>query len=175
MELFKTRIIIIVLTFSSMLITAQKESQDIKSLDFLIGTWEVREENKEKQYWEETIRVASYTLDGNYIKIDHKAIDSKGRKRHILWFINYNKKTERYEMISMFGNWYKTQFDILTWNKKERKLTFKNHPSCEGEYHNRVGEMVFNKNFNEYVWIGENRYKEESNIWKYHEVGKKRL
>ncbi|NAS14035.1 hypothetical protein [Poritiphilus flavus] len=145
----------------------------IKDLDFLIGTWETREDNVEEGWWETSTREINYALKENYIEIRANSIDSNGREREYFWYINYNKKTKRFEMVSMFSNWYQSQFDILEWNRKERKLTIRNEPDSEKEFRIRFGEMVFNESFDEYTWKGENKYGDPNkpSIWRYVETG----
>lgn len=148
-------------------------AQSIKDLDFLIGVWETREDNTETGWWETATREIRYTLKDNYIELKANSIDSNGREREYSWYINYNKQTKQFEMVSMFSNWYKTQFDILDWNSEKRKLTIRNKPDSESGFHERFGEIIFSKDFNEYTWKGENKYGAPNNpsIWKYIEKG----
>ncbi len=163
--------LILVLFFLSRSIIAQERG--IKELDFLIGTWESREENVEKGWWETSTREIKYALKGNYIELKANSIDSNGKERTYSWYINYNKKKERFEMVSMFSNWHKTQFDILVWDSKQRKLTVRNQPLIEEEFHERFGEIIFNENLDAYTWNGENKYGDanDPSIWKYVERG----
>lgn len=163
--------LLVLLIYSSEDLMAQDEK--IQELDFLIGTWETREDNLEQGWWETSTRKIKYTLKGNYIELQANSVDSNGKEREYTWYINYNKKTKQFEMVSMFSNWYKTQFDILVWDRKQRKLTIQNKPNSETEFHERFGEIIFNDNFNEYTWTGENKYGDPNkpNVWKYIEKG----
>ena len=156
-------------------ITAQENS--IQDLDFLIGTWEVREDNAEKTWWEETTRTAQYTLDSTYIELTSHAVSSTGKERTYRWFIHYNSKGRQYEMVSMFGNWHKVQFDILEWDATARKLTIRSgqDPSGPDEYHERYGELIFEADFSAYTWNGENKYGDPADpgIWTYVEKGRR--
>ena len=149
--------------------------QPIRELDFLIGSWEVREDNAEKTWWEKTKRTASYTLDSTYIELVSSAVSSSGKQRTYRWFIHYNEKAAEYEMISMFGNWHKIQHDVLKWDPQKRTLTIRNGQDLGNneEFHERLGHMTFNEGFTEYVWTGENKYGDPENpkSWKYTEVG----
>ncbi len=149
------------------------QEKGIKELDFLIGTWETREDNIETGWWEKSTRTAKYVLMENYIELEARTIDSNGRERITLWFLNYNKKSAQFEMASMFSNWYKTQVDILTWDKETRTLTIRNDPDCEKRYTERFGEIVFSEDFQSYEWKGENKYGDPKNpsSWKYIEKG----
>ena len=131
---------------------------------------------KESEWWETSIREISYTLKDNYIELKANSIDSDGREREYHWYINYNKKTKQFEMVSMFSNWYKTQFDILDWDSEKRTLTIRNKPDSESGFHERFGEMVFSEDFNEYTWVGENKYGDPNNpsIWRYIEKGQRK-
>lgn len=152
-------------------------SVTIQDLDFLIGTWEVREDNEEKTWWEESTRVGEYILDSTYIQLKASAISSSGKERTYLWLIHFNSKAQQFEMVSMFSNWPKVQFDILTWEPNARKLIIKSggDPNSD-DYHDRYGELVFDKDFNAYTWIGENKYgdRENPNVWKYKELGSRK-
>ncbi|WP_370090118.1 hypothetical protein [Ekhidna sp.] len=165
------------LTLFSYSVFAQDSSeQSIQDLEFLIGTWKVREDNKEKTWWEESTRIGSYILDSTYIELSAFAVTSTGKKRTYLWLIHHNKKTQQFEMISMFSNWYKMQFDKLNWDSNNRILIIQSGGDPgSNEYHDRYGELVFDEDFNGYVWNGRNKYGDESNpsIWEYVEKGTK--
>ena len=164
-------IIFAILLFHSESGIAQEEG--IKNLDFLIGTWETREDNTETGWWETATREIKYTLKDNYIELKASSIDSNGKEREYSWYINYNKKAKQFQMVSMFSNWYKTQFDILEWDSAKRTLTIRNKPESESEFHERLGQITFSENFNEYTWRGENKYGDPNNpsVWKYIETG----
>lgn len=163
----------IVCTFAYCLFVNSQE-KSIHDLDFLIGNWEVEERNIEKNWWEKSSRTASYILDSTYIRLETKAITSTGKQRTYQWFIHYNSEEGQFEMISIYSNWPKIEFDILFWNADGRTLIIKNKkdPSV---YHERYGQIVFDESFNFYEWKGENRYGDENDpsIWKYIENGKK--
>ncbi len=149
------------------------QEKGIKELDFLIGTWETREDNAETGWWETATREINYTLKDNYIELKANSIDSNGRERAYFWYINYNKKAKQFEMVSMFSNWHKTQFDILTWDEENRTLTIRNDPDCEKRYTERFGKIMFSEDFQSYEWKGENKYGDPNNpsSWKYLEKG----
>lgn len=166
------------LTLIGSMISAQDTSSvsRIHELDFLVGTWEVREDNKELTWWEESTRTGSYILDSTYIELRASAISSSGKKRTYTWLIHYNVKAQQFEMVSMFSNWHKIQFDILIWDRLNRKLTVKSGGDPGPyEYHERFGEILFNENLNEYTWKGENKYGDQDNpsVWRYTEIGSK--
>ncbi len=151
-------------------------AQSIKDLEFLIGTWEVREDNDKKTWWEESARIGTYTLDSTYISLEAQAVSSGGKERTYQWLIHYNNKAQQFEMVSMFSNWHKIQLDILSWNPETRTLTITNKPNSE-EFHERFGQLVFAEDFNSYIWKGENKYGDADNpsIWRYVEKGRKLL
>ncbi len=164
--------ILIVLISASANGHAQEKS--IKDLDFLIGTWEVREDNDEKTWWEESTRTGKYILDGTYIELKSSAVSSRGKERTYLWLIHYNVKAQQFEMVSIFSNWHEVLLDTLHWNAKKRKLTIRNDVERKtDEYHERFGEIIFDRNFNKYTWIGENKSgdPDKPSIWKYTEKG----
>ncbi len=152
------------------------QERTIQDLDFLIGTWEVREDNQEKTWWEESTRVGSYVLDSTFIALKASAKSSTGKERTYLWLVHFNSKARQFEMISMFSNWPKIQFDTLSWNPSIRTLTIKNGGDPNStDYHERFGELVFDKDFNGYIWKGQNKYGDRDNpsIWNYVEKGTK--
>ncbi|MEQ8301970.1 MAG: hypothetical protein RIB47_01170 [Cyclobacteriaceae bacterium] len=165
-------IFLLVLSISSINVFSQERS--IGELDFLIGTWELREDNEENGWWEKSTRVGRYTLDSTYIELETHALSSDGKQRTYRWFIHYNKKEKQFEMLSMFGNWYKIQFDIIEWDALTRTLTIRNGRDLGAdEYHERFGEIVFDEDFSKYAWTGENKYgdRNQPSIWKYEEKG----
>ena len=172
LKLIRLPVILIVL-FLAKELKAQEEG--IKTLDFLIGTWETREDIEAEGWWETATREINYALKDNYIEVRAQSKDSNGREREYLWYINYNKKEAQFQMVSMFSNWYKTQFDILEWNEENRTLTIRNKPGLEKEYHERYGQFTFNEDFTEYTWKGENKYGDANNpsIWRYVEKGRR--
>lgn len=173
-KLFIAMVLIISIEFFSGKASAQESG--IMDLDFLVGEWKVREDNKEKEWWEETIRVGRYVLDSTYIELESTAVSSDGKERTYRWYIHFNSKAKQFEMVSMFGNWHKVQFDILNWEANNRKLTIRSSADPNSsEFHERFGEIVFDKDFNEYVWTGQNKYGDRENprIWNYVEKGQR--
>ena len=150
------------------------QGKSVRDLDFLIGEWEVREDNVEKNWWEKATRVGKYVLDSTYIELESAAVSSNGKQRAYRWYIHYNSKSDQFEMVSMFGNWHKIQFDIITWDPAHRKLTIQSDTDPgASEFHQRFGEIIFDENFSQYEWRGENKYGDPNNpgIWKYVEKG----
>ena len=169
---YKGAAVLILLLINVLDVFSQEKS--IKDLAFLIGTWEVREDNEEEKWWEQSTRTAHYTLDSTYIELESVAISSSGKERTYRWLIHYNSKAEQFEMVSMYSNWHKVQFDILTWDIGSRQLIIRNGVAANSdEYHERYGEIVFDENFNNYIWKGENKYgdRDDPGIWKYIEKG----
>lgn len=149
-------------------------AQSINDLDFLIGKWEVREDNKEKDWWEKSTRIGQFVLDSMYIELKSNALSSSGKKRTYRWYIHFNSKTQEFEMISLFSNWHSVLFDILDWNKESRKLTIRNKIDLNtSDYHERFGEIIFSEDFNLYEWKGQNKYGDANSpsIWNYIEKG----
>ncbi len=146
----------------------------IKDLDFLIGIWEVREDNIEKAWWEKSTRVGAYILRGTVIELKTTAISSSGKERTYLWLIQYNKKTEQFEMVSIYSNWHIMLFDILHWDLEQRTLTIRNNKQrSTNEYSERFGKIVFEEDYNAYTWKGKNKYGDPNkpSIWNYIEKG----
>lgn len=152
------------------------DTPTIKDLGFLIGKWEVREDNEEQTWWEESIRVGTYVLDSTYIELKASATSKGDKQRTYLWLIHFNSKAQQFEMISMFSNWPKIQFDTLSWDADRRKLTIQNggDPNSD-DYHDRFGEILFDEDFNGYTWKGRNLYgdKDSPDKWVYIEKGKR--
>lgn len=150
------------------------QEKSIADLHFLIGEWEVREDNKENGWWESSTRTGNYVLDSTYIELKSTAISSNGKARTYSWYIHFNSKTNEFEMISFFSNWHNVLFDILDWDSENRKLTIKNKKDPNSnEYHERFGEILFDESFNKYIWKGQNKYgnPNDPSIWNYIEKG----
>ena len=162
-----------VLALAASIVIGQEKS--IKDLDFLIGTWETREDIADKEWWETSTREIAYTLKGNFIEINARSIDSNGKEREYNWYINYNKKTDEFQMTSMFSNWHKVQQDILEWDPDTRTLTIRHKPGVDDEYHERLGKLVFDESLTNYTWTGENKYGDpvDPGIWRYVETGRR--
>ena len=176
-HLLKTTFVLGILSLTALDGFAQDDPQpesSIKDLEFLIGTWDVREDNDEKTWWEEATRTVTYALDSTYIRLEAKAISSSGKKRTYQWLIHYNSKQQQFEMVSMFSNWHKIQLDILSWDQHTRTLTIVNKADYE-EFPERFGQLVFAEDYRSYEWKGENKYGDVDNpsIWRYVEKGKK--
>ena len=152
-------------------------SQDhsVHDLAFLIGTWEVREDNEDRSWWEESTRTGRYVLDSTYIELDAVAISSSGKKRTYRWLIHYDWEAQQFEMVSFFSNWPRVQIDLLSWDPATRRLTIVNKPN-PGPYHERYGVLEFGEDFTSYTWTGENKSGDPSNpnIWRYIEKGERR-
>lgn len=169
---FKEAFLLLSLIASFTFADAQEIS--IRDLDFLIGSWEVREDNEEKTWWEKSTRTGRYTLDSTYIELKSVAVSSSGKERTYLWLIHYNAEAQQFEMVSMFSNWPKILLDILHWDPDLRKLSIRNEAKYKtGEYHERFGELLFEADFNSYTWKGVNKYgdRDRPSIWKYVEKG----
>lgn len=166
--------IFLLATALCILTTLSAQEKSIKDLEFLIGKWQVREDNTEEGWWEETLRTGRYVMDSTYIELESEAVSSTGVERTYRWYIHYNFKAQQFEMTSMFSNWHKVLNDVLDWDPKNRKLTLRNGVDASSkEYHERFGEIVFDEDFNGYLWKGENKYGDPENpgIWKYVEKG----
>ena len=82
------------------------QSQGIKNLDFLIGTWDVSEviyPGSENEYIEAGTRTCGYDVDGTYIKCVTKA-KSKYGERSLFMFFNYHKEYNKYIVTTLFSN-----------------------------------------------------------------------
>lgn len=156
-----------------MTIFTSAQQKSIKDLGFLIGNWNVREDNKETNWYEESYREGRYILDSTYIELKTTTF-SPNKKRTYIWYVHLNSKTQLFEMVSIYSNWHKVQFDIIHWDFYNRKLTVKNgiDPSSR-EYYERFGEIIFDEDFNSYIWNGKNKYgnPKKPNVWNYIEKG----
>jgi len=169
---FKKTVLIIALFSTTLIVFSQQKS--IKDLDFLIGEWEVREDNTEEKWWEKAKRTGRYVLDSTFIELESVAISSNGKERTYRWFIHFNSKSQQFEMASMYSNWDKILLDILHWDIEQRKLTIRNGKETNSHgYHERYGALIFNEDFSGYVWEGQNKYgdPEKPKIWTYVEKG----
>lgn len=82
------------------------QSQGIKNLEFLIGTWDVSEviyPGSDKEYIEAGTRTCEYDVDGTYIKCVTNA-KSKYGERSLFMFFNYDNDFNKYIVTTLFSN-----------------------------------------------------------------------
>lgn len=100
------RLLLILLTFP-MIGYSQTSSDPVRSLDFLIGTWELHEvtyPGQPNEYVETGKRTCAYVLNGRYVQCETKAI-RKGKERSYFFLINYLRQENRYQMVSMYSDY----------------------------------------------------------------------
>jgi hypothetical protein len=83
--------------FFLLMLHVATHAQSIKDLDFLIGTWQVKETilpNTKKAYQEVGTRTCSYYLNDSFIKCEAETSELRNgnsRKRKYVYLINYDK------------------------------------------------------------------------------------
>ncbi|MEQ9298204.1 MAG: hypothetical protein RIF33_06565 [Cyclobacteriaceae bacterium] len=86
---------IITMTFA-LLASTMLHAQDIKDLDFLIGSWEITETlypGTERTWQEKGRRTCEYWLDGQFIKCESVTIDQRNNnQRTYAYLFNYHEK-----------------------------------------------------------------------------------
>ena len=115
---------------------AQEEpTPTIQDLHRLIGTWKFEDsatENAGYEYSETGTRVCEYAIDDQYIRCEsHGKTDTKERTYVFYW--NYNKEDERFEMISLFGNYSrKIQYHVAV-SDDGKRIDMTSGPNPEEE------------------------------------------
>jgi hypothetical protein len=90
-------------------------SQSIRDLDFLIGSWNVREvvyADTPKEYIETGKRECLFYLDSAYIKCETKAI-RKGKNREYTFLYNYVKETDEFRLFKFSSDF--DAYGIKSW------------------------------------------------------------
>lgn len=156
------------------LLKKYEQHTSIKDLQFLIGTWEAVERNKENTWWEKCTRTGTYMLDSTYIKLESVAVASTGKQRTYSFMIHYDKTAGHFEMIGMYSNWPKIRVEFLDWDSESRTIRLQSKPDG-GEYSERVGTIKFNEKFDSYVWTGVNKSGDRLNpaVWEFTERGQR--
>lgn len=85
-------------------VSAQSVEEELRAL---IGTWETVDTYHplEGQPSVETgVRTCELALRNQYLQCDTNAVNAQGTERSYRWMINYNRITERFEMLSIWSN-----------------------------------------------------------------------
>jgi len=110
-------------------LSIQKASaQNIKDLDFLIGTWEVEETiypGTDKEYKEKGIRTCSYFLNDAFIKCEAITIVStSGKERHYGYYITWNHMDGFFQAVSLAHDFPRPGIHQWYLDKEKKIITF---------------------------------------------------
>lgn len=91
--------------FCAVFFLQKASAQNIKDLDFLIGTWQVEETiypGTDKEYQEKGTRTCSYYLKEAFIKCESVTqVSTSGRERHYVYFITWNERDGFFQAINL--------------------------------------------------------------------------
>lgn len=85
--------------------TVLSPTPDIRSVDWLVGEWEFADRAMlpGSSYEEYGTRSCVYALDNQYIRCESRGTSGDTTRTYV-FYLNYNAQSERFEMLSMWGN-----------------------------------------------------------------------
>ncbi|MCG8435764.1 MAG: hypothetical protein MJA83_17210, partial [Gammaproteobacteria bacterium] len=124
----------------------------LKKLDWLIGSWNFVDTEINGEYQEKGTRVCDYALDNHYILCESKGTSHTGRERTYLFYFNYNKLDERYEMTGLFGGFPRKIFYTLEVSENGHDIELDNNEiTTEGIVRTSLQTITYNGK-DQYVW-----------------------
>ncbi len=119
--------ILIILMQAPICLLASDQEPSIKDLDWLIGSWDYADQAVKSDYTDTGQRECRYTLMQQYIVCESKGVTHTGKERNYLFYINYNKRNERFEMVALFNDYSGKNLYILDVSKDGYVINLKNH------------------------------------------------
>lgn len=126
----------------------------IRDLDRLIGIWEFEDaatENAGYEYVETGTRICAYALDDKYIRCESKG-KAKDKERTYVFYFNYNDADERFEMLSMFGNYSRKILYHLTVSEDGRRIDLTTGPNPEEDEIERSWATISFQSDDQFTW-----------------------
>ncbi len=90
------------LTFT---VDAAPTEPSIKLLDWMIGQWSYADQQVKGDYTDTGSRHCRYTLREQYILCESVGVTNSGKERTYLFYLNYNKRNQRFEMTALFSDY----------------------------------------------------------------------
>ncbi len=106
---------------------ALDQEPSIKDLDWLIGSWDYADQAVKSDYTDTGKRDCRYTLMQKYIVCESEGVTNTGKERNYLFYFNYNKRNERFEMVAVFNDYPGKNLYILDVSKDGYVINLKNH------------------------------------------------
>ena len=155
----KSIFFIIMLFLHTVVYADDTKEPSIKVLDWMIGEWKYSDKAVNSDYTDEGSRVCQYALMDQYILCEMKGMNNSGKKRNSHFYINYNNRNQRYEMVAVFNDFgSKNLFSLEVskdgkvidmtnneWGKDELKVLSNSQITYDGDstwlWKIRVGEV----------------------------------
>ena len=143
-------------TVISFAISTSAQEPTIKDLDGIIGSWEVEEvgfSGTNQEPAEQGTRTCSYILLDTYILCETRSRFLKtGKERAYQFLINYNGLDKRFELVSIYSNWGRKNFDAITIQSNPKRWDLRGTPRVENGIERRVWGVIEFMEPNRYVW-----------------------
>ena len=88
-----------------------KEKEMLKVLDLFVGEWKGKatayyERDKDREPRIETVKInATKILKNTYVKMESVWTTPDGNTRELLVFFNYNRRTDKFDILFLYDNW----------------------------------------------------------------------
>ncbi|GJM09985.1 MAG: hypothetical protein DHS20C11_22610 [Lysobacteraceae bacterium] len=164
-----TALILLIFSATSTANDNASNEPSIKDLDILIGKWRYVDEATELagfDYHETGETECAYALDGAYIRCQGTGVYN-GKQRTFVEFLNYNRFTEEFQRVGMFGNHPAIASFTLEISDDGKRIEQRGKPmpQRDGTYTRNWGVITFVDD-NHYTWdVHVNRSNEAPNHW----------
>ncbi len=157
----------IVTIIYALLIGFSSQAQNIRDLDFLIGSWEITETlypGTDRTWQENGTRTCEYWLDGQFIKCESVTVDSRnGNQRTYAYLFNYYEKEDCF-LVTSFAHDFPLHGQHQWFLDKEEKLIQAISPK------NVIGDRFFRATIsyadpNRVIWNGWSSKFTEDKAW----------
>ena len=105
----------------------------LDKLSWLVGSWDFDDAQVDGDYRETGTRICERTLDDEYIVCESHGTSQTGKVRTYRFYISYNDLDERYEMLSIFGDYQRKLLHPMQVSEDGRHIELETHPwAAEG-------------------------------------------
>lgn len=144
------------MTTCALLALQKASAQNIKDLDFLIGSWKVEETiypGTEREYKEKGIRTCSYYLKDAFIKCESQTtVSTSGKERHYVYFITWNHMDGFFHAINLAHDFPRPGIQQWYLDKEKKLITYVTPKNVLGDRFIR-GTISY-ENPNQVIWQG---------------------
>ena len=106
---------------------ADENKPSIKTLDWMIGEWLYSDKSVSSDYTDVGSRKCQYTLMDQFIVCEMVGENNSGQKRNSLFYINFNNRNDRFEMIAMFNDFASKNLYTLEVSKEGTVIDMTNN------------------------------------------------
>ncbi len=123
----KTVLMILTVVGLASPLTAKEVEPSIKMLDWMIGEWSYADRQVKGEYTDQGTRHCRYTLKEQYIVCESVGVTNAGKERVYLFYLNYNKRHARFEMVALFSDYQSKNLYVMEVSKGGYVIDLKNH------------------------------------------------